>query len=66
MAAEHLITVNEAAFRVGLSPLTVRRWISQGRIDCVRFGRSVRIPSVSIDNLIAAARTKQEETAAAK
>lgn len=38
------ITVNEAARRLKVCPLTVRRAIKEGRIEANRFGRLWRIP----------------------
>lgn len=47
-----LISVNEAAARLGLSPVTVRRLISRGELSCVRpTGRTVRIPEEAVEAL---------------
>jgi excisionase family DNA binding protein len=48
-----MLTVREAAERLGLRESTVRAWIAQRRIGVVRLGRAVRIPSEEIARLIA-------------
>jgi excisionase family DNA binding protein len=48
-----LITVNEAATRLGLSPLTVRRLIRRGQLPHVRpAGRTVRVPEDAVEAII--------------
>lgn len=40
---EHaLLTLREVAAYLRVSEKTVRRWVAQGRIPCVRLGRVVR------------------------
>ena len=47
-----LITVNEAAARLGLSPLTIRRLIQRGELPHVRpTRRTVRIPESAVTAL---------------
>ena len=47
-----LISVNEAAVRLGLSPLTVRRLIRRGTLPHVRpTGRTVRVPEDAVEAL---------------
>lgn len=49
-----LISVNEAAARLGLSPLTVRRLIQRGELRHIRpTDRSVRVPEEEIADFIA-------------
>ena len=45
-------TVEEAAEELNLAPSTIRAWIAQRRIGCVRLGRAVRIPADEIDQLL--------------
>jgi len=52
--SERLLTVTEAATRLGLKVSTIRRRILEKRIAVVRIGRAVRIPIEVIDALIAA------------
>jgi excisionase family DNA binding protein len=49
-----LVTVAEAAERLGTSVRFPRRLIAERRITFVRVGRHVRIPETAIDELIAA------------
>ncbi len=49
----YLVTVREAAWRLGHREGTIRLWLRQGRLPRVKLGRSVRIPSDAIDRLIA-------------
>ena len=48
-----MLTVKQAAERLGLKNATVRAWIAQRRIGIVRLGRSVRIPVEEVERLIA-------------
>jgi len=50
--SEQLLTVPEAAARLGLKVSTIRRRILEKRIAVVRIGRAVRIPIEVIDELI--------------
>lgn len=49
-------TVREAALKLGVSQYTIRREITEGRLDTVPFGgRVLRIPARAIDELLASA-----------
>lgn len=48
-----MLTVRQAAERLGLRDSTLRAWIAQRRIGIVRLGRAVRIPLEEIERLIA-------------
>jgi excisionase family DNA binding protein len=39
-----LLRSGEVAKRLGLHPLTVRRWVKEGKIAAVQIGREARIP----------------------
>jgi excisionase family DNA binding protein len=39
-----LITIADAATRLGVSIKTIRRWIQAGKLAAVRVGRQIRIP----------------------
>ena len=54
MSRERLLTVGEAAERLGTSVRFPRRLIAERRIRYVKVGRHVRIPEVAIEQLIAA------------
>lgn len=47
-----MLTVVQVADRLGLSPATIRSWIVQRRITFARLGRSVRIPTSAIEEII--------------
>jgi excisionase family DNA binding protein len=48
-----MLTVHEAAARLGLRDSTLRAWIAQRRIGIVRLGRAIRIPLKEVERLIA-------------
>lgn len=48
-----LLTITQAAERLGTSPRFPRRLVSERRITFVKIGRHVRIPSEAIEQLIA-------------
>ena len=52
MKGTHLLTVEEAANRLGLKPCTIRRKILERRIDYVKNGRAVRIPVETVERII--------------
>jgi excisionase family DNA binding protein len=47
-----LLTVDQAAKQLGMSPATIRAWIGRRKIPFVRLGRCVRISVETIDGLI--------------
>jgi excisionase family DNA binding protein len=47
-----LLTVVQAAERLGLKPSTIRFWVWQRKIRFVRVGRSVRIPDSTVREII--------------
>jgi len=46
-----LLTVTVAAERLALSPATLRRWITDGRIGFVKLGKAVRIRADEVESL---------------
>ena len=46
-----LITVDEAAARIGKAPETVRRWIAAGTLPAMREGIRVMVPVAALDAL---------------
>ncbi|MBI5197929.1 MAG: excisionase family DNA-binding protein [Nitrospirae bacterium] len=52
--SERLMTVEEAAVRLGLKEATIRRRILEKRIGYVKVGRAVRIPVEIVEEIIAA------------
>ena len=52
--ATELLSIAEAARRLGLRPITIRLWASARKISRVRLGRRVLIPASEITRLIEA------------
>jgi putative resolvase len=46
------VRVGVAARKLGLHPMTVRRWIKQGKISVFQVGREARIPAAEIARLM--------------
>jgi len=55
---ERLLTVDEAAERLGTSTRFVRRLIAEHRIAYVRVGRHVRIAEADLASFVAAGRVE--------
>ena len=55
---ERLLTVDEAAERLGTSTRFVRRLIAERRIAYVRIGRHVRIAEADLASFVAAGRVE--------
>jgi putative resolvase len=51
-----LLRSGEVAKRLGLHPLTVRRWVKEGKIAAVAIGRESRIPITEVERLLGAQR----------
>lgn len=47
-----MLSIAEAARRLGLKEGTVRLWISRRKIAHVKLGRAVRVPQEEIERLI--------------
>ena len=47
-----MIRSGEVAKRLGLHPLTVRRWVKEGKIAAVQIGREARIPITEVERLL--------------
>jgi excisionase family DNA binding protein len=47
-----MLTVDQAADRLGLSPATIRAWVWRRKIQYTRIGRAVRISETVIDQLL--------------
>jgi excisionase family DNA binding protein len=58
-----LLSVLEAAARLGLAPQTVRNWLSLRKLPCVKIGRLTRIPQSALDRYIAANTISADEEA---
>lgn len=49
--AEKLFPVDETAEILGIHPMTVRKWLTAGKIRGVKVGRLWRIPESSLQEL---------------
>jgi putative resolvase len=47
-----LLRSGEVAKRLGLHPLTVRRWVKEGQIAAIPIGREARIPITEVERLL--------------
>ena len=47
-----LLRSGEVAKRLGLHPLTVRRWVKEGKITALPIGREARIPITEVERLL--------------
>ena len=59
--ASRLLTVGEAAERLGTTERFPRRLIAERRITFVKLGSHVRIPETALDELIAASTVQAAE-----
>jgi excisionase family DNA binding protein len=57
-----LLTVNETADMLRLSPITIRRYIAAGRLPAERVGRAIRIRREAIDDFIQPIRKRPPES----
>jgi excisionase family DNA binding protein len=53
-----LWSIKHAADELSLSPHTLRRWIFQGRLPCVRLGRRCLLDPADIERFIAEHRSE--------
>lgn len=47
-----LLSVKQAAAYLGVAEITVRRWINEGVISCLRAGRQIRIDRAALIKLL--------------
>ena len=52
LAEENMLTVAEAAERLGLKEVTIRKKLAAREITKVRLGRAIRIPASEISRII--------------
>lgn len=50
--ATKLLTAAEAAERLAVSPVTVRRWLHRGHIPSVKLGRTLRVREEDVEALV--------------
>jgi excisionase family DNA binding protein len=58
VTSNELLTIQQAAQRMGMSARHVRRLVAERRIAHHRFGRSVRLTTTDVDAYIAAMRVE--------
>lgn len=58
---EQLVSPRQAADYLGVNPMTVRRFIQQGKIPAYKIGRNVRIRSSDLESFISAKKISTEE-----
>jgi len=51
--------ISQAAHELGVHPLTVRRWIKQGKIQIIRTGKEARIPRSEVERFVGSIQEKQ-------
>jgi excisionase family DNA binding protein len=56
MEGGKLLSIEEGAVKLGVSPLTLRAWIRQRRLPSVRLGRRVLLDPQDVENFIDANR----------
>jgi excisionase family DNA binding protein len=60
MAADELLTVVQAAAHVGIRPWTLRHWISDRKIEIVKYGNGIgRIRRTVLDRYVASCTIKE-------
>ncbi len=63
--SEEYVTPDEIAERFRVSRQAVYKWISEGKLEGLRFGRSVRVPRESLERFVEASRVSSETGKAA-
>ncbi len=58
-----LLTIDEAAVRLGTSPRFIRRLVAERRIAYTKVGKFVRIASTDLDSFITAGRVESNSEA---
>lgn len=49
MAEDILFSINQVAILIKVHPLTVRRYIKEGRLKAVKVGGNIRVPQSYVD-----------------
>lgn len=62
-SATYLLSVMEAATRLGLSEETVRRYIRHGELSAIKFGRRVLVHPEDLDAFIDSCRPRSQKDA---
>ena len=51
-ATVELLTIQETAHMLKVNPITIRRYIADGRLPAVRVGKGVRVRKEAVDQLV--------------
>lgn len=54
------LTTREAARLAKVVPATIRRWVSEGDLDCLNAGRVMRVRRADLDRLMSRQRSGQQ------
>ena len=57
---KELLNVNEAAFKLGVAPKTIRKWKAQGKLHSTKIFGAVRFERAYLDALIQEGRSTKE------
>ena len=63
---ENYYSAADIADRLGVSTLTVRRWIESGKLRAVKVARNVRVPESALRALLDASAVAPKATAASE
>jgi excisionase family DNA binding protein len=58
METEKLLSIEEGAVQLGISPLTMRAWIRQRRLPFIQLGRRILLDPKDVQRFIDANRVK--------
>jgi excisionase family DNA binding protein len=61
-----LLTIQETAQMLKVNPITIRRFIADGRLEAVRVGRGVRVRKEAVDQLTQPVALKSARTRVAR
>jgi excisionase family DNA binding protein len=53
MSAESFLTVPEVAERLRMTPMTIYRWIEDGKLPALQIGKHYRIKESELDRVLA-------------
>lgn len=56
VASDELLTVSEVAERLRIHSMTIYRWIEEGRLPAMRFGKQYRVRAADLDEMLEGSR----------
>ena len=51
-AGDELLSVDEVAGHLGVGPITIYRWCREGRLPCLKLGKSWRVRRGALDEFL--------------